>query len=219
MDDPDLQQLQKQAQEMQKSARDLSKKPGSRDTPKNLADLEAITKEQAAQQEQDERREKNELQTALKKQAEAPGPVAFPDWMPVTPEFKPAGQPTKKLVDEQVKIVQTGTSSITPEKIAGSWQAAATQQTISIKALTSGMLMARSRGSCFSARAPIPGKKCSSRPAASRTAKSRRYRFHLPSPSPRAGANKVSRMALTDRCHVEHSETSLVHFHSHCIQS
>jgi hypothetical protein len=45
---------------------------------------------------------------------------------PVTPEFKPAGEPAKKLVDEQVKIVQTGSSSFTPEKIAESWQAAAT---------------------------------------------------------------------------------------------
>jgi len=126
MDDPDLHQLLKQAQEMQKSARDLQKNPGSRDTRKNLADLEAMAKEQAAQQEQDEKREKDELQTALKKQLEAPGPVAFPDWMPVTPEFKPAGKPTKKLIDQQVKIVQTGTSSLTPEKIAESWQAAAT---------------------------------------------------------------------------------------------
>ena len=30
-----------------------------------------------------------------------------------------------RLVDEEVKIVQTGTSSLTPEKIAESWQAAA----------------------------------------------------------------------------------------------
>ena len=126
MNDPDLQQLLKQAQEMQKNARDLQKNSGSRDTRKTLADLEAMAKEQAAQQEQEEKREKEELQAALKKQLEAPGPVAFPDWTPVTPEFKPAGKPTKKLVDEQVKIVQTGTSSLTPEKIAESWQAAAT---------------------------------------------------------------------------------------------
>jgi hypothetical protein len=50
----------------------------------------------------------------------------LPDWTPVTPEFKPAGKPTKKLVDEEVKIVQTGTSSLTPEKVAESWQAAGT---------------------------------------------------------------------------------------------
>ena len=127
MNDPDLQQLLKQAQEMQKSARELQKNTGSQDdSRKNLADLEAMAKEQAAQQEQEEKQEKEKLQAAQKKQLEAPGPVVLPDWTPVTPEFKPAGKPTKKLVDEEVKIVQTGTSSLTPEKIAESWQAAAT---------------------------------------------------------------------------------------------
>ena len=125
LEDPDLQQLLKQAQEMQKNARDLQKSPASPDTRKKLADMEAMAKEQAAQQEQEEKDEKEKLQAALKKQLEAPGPVAFPDWTPVTPEFKPAGKPAKKLVDEEVKIVQTGTSSLTPEKIAESWQAAA----------------------------------------------------------------------------------------------
>jgi hypothetical protein len=124
MNDPDLQQLLKQAHEMQKSA----KNPGSLDTRKKLADMEAMAKQEATRQEQEEKEEKDEkekLQAALKKQLDAPGPVAFPDWMPATPEFKPAGKPAKKLVDEEVKIVQTGTSSLTPEKIAESWQAAA----------------------------------------------------------------------------------------------
>jgi hypothetical protein len=119
MNDPDLQQLLKQAQEMQKSA-------GSPDTRKKLAEMEAMAKQEAAQQEQEEKDEKEKLQAALKKQLDAPGPVAFPDWMPATPEFKPAGKPAKKVVDEEVKIVQTGTSSLTPEKIAESWQAAVT---------------------------------------------------------------------------------------------
>jgi hypothetical protein len=88
--------------------------------------MEAMAKQEAAQQEQEEKDEKEKLQAALKKQLDAPGPVTFPDWMPVTPEFKPAGTPAKKVVDEEVKIVQTGTSSLTPEKIAESWQAAAT---------------------------------------------------------------------------------------------
>ena len=124
LEDPDLQQLLKQAQEMQKNARDLQKSPGSPDTRKKLADMEAMAKEQAAQQEQEEKDEKEKLQTALKKQLEAPGPVAFPDWTPVTPEFKPAGKPAKKLVDEEVKIVHTGTSSLTPEQLADSWESA-----------------------------------------------------------------------------------------------
>lgn len=118
VDDPDLQQLLKQAQEMQKSS-------GSPDARKKLAELEAMAKQEAAQQEQEEKDEKEKLQAALKKQLDAPGPVKFPDWTPVTPEFKPAGTPAKKIVDEEVKIVQTGTSSLTPEKIADSWQASA----------------------------------------------------------------------------------------------
>jgi hypothetical protein len=119
LEDPDLQQLLKQAQEMQKSS-------GSPDARKKLAEMEAMAKQEATQQEQEEKAEKEKLQTALKKQLDAPGPVAFPDWMPATPEFKPGGKPAKKVVDEEVKIVQSGTSSLTPEKIAESWQAAAT---------------------------------------------------------------------------------------------
>ena len=119
MNDPDLQQLLKQAQEMQKSS-------GSPDARKKLAEMEAMANQVAAQQEQEEKDEKQKLQAALKKQLDAPGPVAFPDWMPATPEFKPGGKPAKKVVDEEVKIVQTGTSSLTPDKIAESWQAAAT---------------------------------------------------------------------------------------------
>jgi len=118
VDDPDLQQLLKQAQEMQKSS-------GSPDARKKLAEMEAMAKQEAAQQEQEEKDEKEKLQAALKKQLDAPGPVAFPDWTPVAPEFKPAGTPAKKVVDEEVKIVQTGTSSLSPEKIADSWQASA----------------------------------------------------------------------------------------------
>ena len=119
MNDPDLQQLLKQAQEMQKSS-------GSPDARKKLAEMEAMANQVATQQEQEEKDEKQKLQAALKKQLDVPGPVAFPDWMPATPEFKPGGKPAKKVVDEEVKIVQTGTSSLTPDKIAESWQAAAT---------------------------------------------------------------------------------------------
>jgi hypothetical protein len=111
--------LLKQAQEMQKSS-------GSPDARKKLAEMEAMAKQDAAQQEQEEKEAKGKLQAALKKQLDPPGPVAFPNGMPVTPEFKAEGKPAKKVVDEEVKIVQIGTSSLTPEKIAESWQAAAT---------------------------------------------------------------------------------------------
>ena len=126
LNDPDMKEMLKQAQEMQKEAKELQKQnPTSPDGKKKLSEMLSQAKEEAAQQEEQEKREKEKLQAALKKQLEAPGPVTLPDWTPATPEFKAAGTPARKIVDDEVKIVQTGTSSLTPEKIADSWQAAA----------------------------------------------------------------------------------------------
>ncbi len=126
LNDPDLKEMLKEAQEMQKEAKQLQKdNPTSPDTKKKLAEMLSQAKEEEARQEQQEKREKEKQQAALKKQLEAPGPVVLPDWTPTTPEFKAAGAPARKIVDDEVKIVQTGTSSLTPEKIADSWQATA----------------------------------------------------------------------------------------------
>jgi hypothetical protein len=126
LNDPDLKEMLKEAQEMQKEAKDLQKQnPTSPDPKKKLAEMLSQAKEEEARQDEQEKREKEKLQAALKKQLEAPGPIVLPDWTPATPEFKAAGAPARKIVDDEVKIVQTGTSSLTPEKIADSWQAAA----------------------------------------------------------------------------------------------
>ncbi len=126
LNDPDLQEMLKQAQEMQKKAAEIQKQnPTSADPKKKLAEMLSQAKEEEARQAQEEKREKEKLQTALKKQLEAPGPVVLPDWTPGTPQFKANGAPTRKIVDDEVRIIQTGTSSLTPEKIAESWQAAA----------------------------------------------------------------------------------------------
>lgn len=125
LNDPDLNALLKQAQEMQKNMRELQKNPGSLDTRKKLADMEAMAKQEAARQEQEEKQEKEKLPAALKKQLDAPDPVKLPDWTPTTPQFKAADKPTKKIVDEEVRIIQTGTSSLTPKELADSWEAAA----------------------------------------------------------------------------------------------
>jgi hypothetical protein len=127
LNDPDLKEMLKEAQEMQKESKELQKQnPTTQDTKKKLSEMLSQAKEEEARQEEQEKREKEKLQAALKKQLEAPGPVVLPDWTPTTPEFKAAGAPARKIVDDEVKIVQTGTSSLTPEKIADSWQAAAT---------------------------------------------------------------------------------------------
>jgi DNA-binding TFAR19-related protein (PDSD5 family) len=124
LNDPDLKEVLKQAQEMQKKAGELQRNPASLDTRKKLAEMEGQAKEEEARQEQDEKREKEKLQAALKKQLDAPGPVVLPDWTPATPQFKAADKPTKKIVDDEVRIVQTGTSSLTPKELADSWEAA-----------------------------------------------------------------------------------------------
>ncbi len=116
LNDPDLKDMLEQAQEMQNEAKELKEK---------LTEMLSQAKEEEARQEEQEKREKEKLQAALKKQLEAPGPVVLPDWTPATPEFKPAGPAARKIVDDEVRIVQAGTSSLTPEKIADNWQAAA----------------------------------------------------------------------------------------------
>ena len=124
--DPDLKEMLKQAQEMQKQANELQKQNAtSPDKKKKLAEMLSQAKEEEARQEEQERREKEKLQAALKKQLEAPGPIVLPNWTPATPQFKAAGAPTRRIVEDEVRIVQTGTSSLTPEKLADSWEAAA----------------------------------------------------------------------------------------------
>lgn len=83
LNDPDLKGMLKEAQEMQKEAKQLQKdNPTSPDTKKKLAEMLSQAKEEEARQEQQEKREKEKQQAALKKQLEAPGPAVSPDWTP-----------------------------------------------------------------------------------------------------------------------------------------
>ena len=125
--DSDLTKMLKEAEEMQKEAAELQKKnPPAPGAKKKLAEMEAEAKAEAARQEAEEKRDKEKLQAALKKQLEAPGSIALPDWTPATPQFKAAASPVKKIVDDKVKIIVTGTSSLTPKELADSWEASAT---------------------------------------------------------------------------------------------
>jgi hypothetical protein len=126
LNDPDLKEMLKEAEKMQKESGEFQKQnPTAPSTKKKLAELEAQAKEEEARQEQEEKHENEKLQAALQKQLEAPGPVTLPDWTPATPQFHAAGKPTKKIVGEEVKIVQAGTSSLTPKELADGWESAA----------------------------------------------------------------------------------------------
>ena len=119
MNDPDLQQLLKQAQEMQKSSRFAG-------CPEKTCRDGSDGKTGSGATRAGGKGREGKITGRAKEAARCARPSRVPDWTPVTPEFKPAGKPAKKVVDEEVKIVQTGTSSLTPEKIAETWQAAAT---------------------------------------------------------------------------------------------
>lgn len=114
--DPDLQDALKQAQEMQKES--------GPSKPAKMSDLKKQADEIMAQQEKEEAEQKQKEQAALQKQLAEPGPVALPDWTPATPGFKATSSLTKKIVVDQVRVVQTGTSTVAPEEILQAWEAA-----------------------------------------------------------------------------------------------
>ena len=116
LNDPDLQNALKQAQELQKE--------GAPTKPVNMSDLQKKSDQIRAETEKEEAEEKQKQQAALQKQLAEHGPTAFPDWTPATPQFKATGALTKKIVDDQVMVVQTGTSPIDPDKILQAWEAA-----------------------------------------------------------------------------------------------
>lgn len=123
--DSDLTKMMKEAEEMQKQAEHMQKQnPTEPGKKKTMAEMQAESKAELARMEAQEKKEKEELQAALKKQLEAPGPTTLPDWTPKTPQFTASGPSAKKIVDDQVKIIQTGTSTLTPKELADSWEAA-----------------------------------------------------------------------------------------------
>ncbi len=123
--DSDLKKMLKEAEEMQKEAEGMQKtNPPAPGKKKTLAELQAEAKAEAARQEQEEKEEKAKLQAALQKQLKAPGPVALPNWTPATPQFHQTASPTKKIVDDEVRIVMTGTSTLTPDELGEVWVAA-----------------------------------------------------------------------------------------------
>lgn len=69
-------------------------------------------------------KEETKEKAALQKQLEAPGPVALSDWTPKVPQFKPAGSVSKKIVGNEVDIIQTGTSPLTPAELGDNWETA-----------------------------------------------------------------------------------------------
>ena len=122
--DTDLTKMLQEAQDMQKEAEEIQKQnPTAPGKKKTMAEMQAEAKAELARMEAQEKKEKEALQAALKKQLAEPGPTAFPAWTPKTPQFNANGPPAKKIVDDEVRIIQTGTSTLTPKELADGWEA------------------------------------------------------------------------------------------------
>jgi hypothetical protein len=119
LDDPDLKKALKDAEELQKTSPPA--KP--EEMKKKLQEMQVQAKEEEARQEQEEKEEKEKLQAALKKQLAEPGLAGLPDWTPATPKFSAEGAPLKKIVDDEVCLVQTGKSALLPRELLAAWKA------------------------------------------------------------------------------------------------
>lgn len=122
--DSDLSQMMDMANQMQKEANEMQKtnpsaNPGKK---KSMAELQAEAKQQVAQMDREEKLEKAKQDAALKKQLATSGPAVFPDWTPKMPEMKPDGPVARKIIDDQVCTVVTGTSTLTPAQLGDAWE-------------------------------------------------------------------------------------------------
>ncbi|MGH8091997.1 MAG: hypothetical protein ACREIF_00795 [Chthoniobacterales bacterium] len=117
--DPDLQKMLKEAQDMQDASAPAR-------TPVKMSDLQ----KQAAAIQEEQRQEELKEKAALQKQLTAPGALSLPAWTPATPQFHQTSSLAKKIVDDEVRVVMTGTSTLTPDQLAEAWVAAIAQKPI-----------------------------------------------------------------------------------------
>ncbi len=76
---------------------------------------------QIKQAEAENKAEDDQKKAALEKLVDQKGPATLPDWMPQVPQFTPAGPASRKIVEGEARIVQTGTSPLSPDQIADEW--------------------------------------------------------------------------------------------------
>ena len=106
------QDTDKEVDDAIQQATEVAKKMGVK-MPDVKKQLEEVNKEEAKEK------------AALQKQLEAPGSLALPDWTPKVPQFEPTGPVSRKIVSDEVNIIQTGTSLLTPAELEDSWEEAA----------------------------------------------------------------------------------------------
>src|SRR5438034_11123796 len=98
------QDTDKEVDDAIQQATEVAKKMGVK-MPDVKKQLEEVNKEEAKEK------------AALQKQLETPGPLALPDWTPKVPQFEPTGPVSRKIVSDEVNIIQTATSPLTPAEL------------------------------------------------------------------------------------------------------
>jgi len=101
-----------------KKAMENANKPASK---ADMKKLEQQAKAQMDQMEAENKADEAKQKAAAQAVVDAKGPTTFPDWTPQVPQFTPSGPPARKLVDGEPKIIQTGTSSLSPEALCDAW--------------------------------------------------------------------------------------------------
>jgi hypothetical protein len=102
-----------------KKAMENANKPAAKRP--DMEKMERETKAQIDQAEAEDKAEEAKQKAAAKAVVDSKGPTSFPDWTPQVPQFTPAGTPARKLVDGEPKIVQTGTSPLSPDALCDAW--------------------------------------------------------------------------------------------------
>src|ERR1700693_4334149 len=101
-----------------KKAMENANKPASKADMKKL-DQQANA--QIAEAEAENKAEEAKQKAAAQAVVDAKGPTSFPDWTPQVPQFTPSGPPARKLVDGEPKVIQTGTSPLSPDALCDAW--------------------------------------------------------------------------------------------------
>ncbi len=104
-------QIKKAMEDVNKPA---AKKP-------DMEKMERETKAQIDQAEAENKAEDAKQKAAAQAVVDAKGPTSFPDWTPQVPQFTPSGPPARKLVDGEPKVIQIGTSPLSPEALCDAW--------------------------------------------------------------------------------------------------
>jgi len=103
---------------MKKAMQNINKPAASQ---ADMKKLEQQSKAQMAQMVAENQAEEAKQKAAAQAVVDAKGPTSFPDWTPAIPQFTPSGPPARKLVEGEPKIIQTGTSPLSPDALCDAW--------------------------------------------------------------------------------------------------